>query len=98
MGLGEKGKQQVRNGAASGLFAKTEPVITEIHDYENTEILKNIQTEPCISEQKKHFLRKTYDLSLPLAERLRQYAFDSRSKETEVVRKALDEWLKKQGY
>ena len=40
MGLGEKGKKQVRNGATSGLFAKTEPINTKIQDYENIGIEK----------------------------------------------------------
>ena len=39
-----------------------------------------------------------YHRSRSLSERLRKYAFDERRKEVDIVREALDDWLKKQGY
>ena len=42
--------------------------------------------------------RKMYNISRSLSERLRKYAFDERRKEVDIVREALDDWLKKQGY
>ncbi len=39
-----------------------------------------------------------YNISRSLSERLRKYAFDERRKEVDIVREALDEYLKKQDY
>ena len=35
MGLGDRGKNQVKKGSPSGLFARTEPGITEIQTSRN---------------------------------------------------------------
>ena len=40
MGLGDRGKNQVKKGSPSGLFARTEPSITEFQQYTNTEFYK----------------------------------------------------------
>ena len=82
MGLGDRGKNQVKKGSPSGLFARTEPRITEIQE----------------SLPEKNDQRKMYNISRSLSERLRKYAFDERRKEVDIVREALDDWLKKQGY
>ena len=86
MGLGDRGKNQVKKGSPSGLFARTEPGITEIQASSNTQI------------PEKNDQRKMYNISRSLSERLRKYAFDERRKEVDIVREALDDWLKKQGY
>ena len=91
MGLGDRGKNQVKKGSPSGLFARTEPGTTEIQTSSNTQIQNPINTG--IHEQ-----RKMYNISRSLSERLRKYAFDERRKEVDIVREALDDWLKKQGY
>ena len=45
MGLGDRGKNQVKKGSPSGLFARTEPRITEIQNSSNTGIQENRNTE-----------------------------------------------------
>ena len=45
MGLGDRGKNQVKKGSPSGLFARTEPGITEIQASSNTQIQNPINTE-----------------------------------------------------
>ena len=90
MGLGDRGKNQVKKGSPSGLFARTEPGITEIQTSRNIQIHNPINTG--IQEP----LPEKNDRSL--SERLRKYAFDERRKEVDIVREALDDWLKKQGY
>ena len=82
MGLGDRGKNQVKKGSPSGLFTRTEPNATEIQE----------------SLPEKNDQRKMYNISRSLSERLRKYAFDERRKEVDIVREALDEYLKKQGY
>ena len=82
MGLGDRGKNQVKKGSPSGLFTRTEPDVTEIQE----------------SLPEKNDQRKMYNISRSLSERLRKYAFDERRKEVDIVREALDEYLKKQGY
>ena len=97
MGLGDRGKNQVKKGSPSGLFARTEPSVTEIYNYRNTQIQNTINTE--IQDlPEKNDQRKMYNISRSLSERLRKYAFDERRKEVDIVREALDEYLKKQGY
>ena len=97
MGLGDRGKNQVKKGSPSGLFARTEPGITEIQASSNTQIQNPINTE--IQDlPEKNDQRKMYNISRSLSERLRKYAFDERRKEVDIVREALDEYLKKQGY
>ena len=44
MGLGDRGKNQVKKGSPSGLFARTEPGITEIQTSSNTQIQNPINT------------------------------------------------------
>ena len=90
MGLGDRGKNQVKKGSPSGLFARTEPCITEIQNPINTGIQEPLP--------EKNDQRKMYNISRSLSERLRKYAFDERRKEVDIVREALDDWLKKQGY
>ena len=97
MGLGDRGKNQVKKGSPSGLFTRTEPNATETQTSSDTKIQNTINTEiqdlPEKSDQ-----RKMYNISRSLSERLRKYAFDERRKEVDIVREALDEYLKKQGY
>ena len=90
MGLGDRGKNQVKKGSPSGLFARTEPSVTEIQTTINTGIQESLP--------EKNDQRKMYNISRSLSERLRKYAFDERRKEVDIVREALDDWLKKQGY
>ena len=97
MGLGDRGKNQVKKGSPSGLFTRTEPNATEIQTSSNTKIQNTINTE--IQDlPEKNDQRKMYNISRSLSERLRKYAFDERRKEVDIVREALDDWLKKQGY
>lgn len=44
MGLGDRGKNQVKKGSPSGLFARTEPGITEIQTSRNIQIQNHINT------------------------------------------------------
>ena len=90
MGLGDRGKNQVKKGSPSGLFARTEPHVTGIQTSSNTGIQEFLP--------EKNDQRKMYNISRSLSERLRKYAFDERRKEVEIVREALDTWLTKQGY
>ena len=97
MGLGDRGKNQVKKGSPSGLFARTEPNATETQTSSDTKIQNTINTE--IQDlPEKNDQRKMYNISRSLSERLRKYAFDERRKEVDIVREALDEYLKKQGY
>ena len=88
----------MKKGSASGLFASTEPSVTGIHTSSNTQIQNTINTEIQESLPEKNDQRKMYNISRSLSERLRKYAFDERRKEVDIVREALDDWLKKQGY
>ena len=97
MGLGDRGKNQVKKGSPSGLFTRTEPNATEIQTSSDTKIQNTINTE--IQDlPEKNDQRKMYNISRSLSERLRKYAFDERRKEVDIVREALDDWLTKQGY
>ena len=97
MGLGDRGKDQVKKGSPSGLFTRTEPNATETQTSSDTKIQNTINTE--IQDlPEKNDQRKMYNISRSLSERLRKYAFDERRKEVDIVREALDEYLKKQGY
>ena len=98
MGLGDRGKNQVKKGSPSGLFTKTEADVTEIQAPSNTQIQNTINTEIQDSLPEKNDQRKMYNISRSLSERLRKYAFDERRKEVDIVREALDDWLTKQGY
>ena len=97
MGLGDRGKNQVKKGSPSGLFTRTEPNATEIQTSSDTKIQNTINTEIQYLPEKND-QRKMYNISRSLSERLRKYAFDERRKEVDIVREALDEYLKKQGY
>ena len=97
MGLGDRGKNQVKKGSPSGLFTRTEPNATETQTSSDTKIQNTINTE--IQDlPEKNDQRKMYNISRSLSERLRKYAFDERRKEVDIVREALDEYLKKHGY
>ena len=97
MGLGDRGKNQVKKGSPSGLFTRTEPNATETQTSSDTKIQNTINPE--IQDlPEKNDQRKMYNISRSLSERLRKYAFDERRKEVDIVREALDEYLKKQGY
>ena len=97
MGLGDRGKNQVKKGSPSGLFTRTEPNATETQTSSDTKIQNTINTE--IQDlPEKNDQRKMYNISRSLSERLRKYAFDESRKEVDIVREALDEYLKKQGY
>ena len=97
MGLGDRGKNQVKKGSPSGLFTRTETNATETQTSSDTKIQNTINTE--IQDlPEKNDQRKMYNISRSLSERLRKYAFDERRKEVDIVREALDEYLKKQGY
>ena len=97
MGLGDRGKNQVKKGSPSGLFTRTEPNATETQTSSDTKIQNTINTEIQYLPEKND-QRKMYNISRSLSERLRKYAFDERRKEVDIVREALDEYLKKQGY
>ena len=98
MGLGDRGKNQVKKGSLSALFARTEPDTTGIQTSSDTQTQNTINTEIQESLPEKNDQRKMYNISRSLSERLRKYAFDERRKEVDIVREALDDWLKKQGY
>lgn len=98
MGLGDRGKNQVKKGSPNGLFTRTEPNVTEIQTSSDTKIQNTINTEIQESLPEKNDQRKMYNISRSLSERLRKYAFDERRKEVDIVREALDDWLTKQGY
>ncbi|MCB8572426.1 hypothetical protein LJE06_15135, partial [Bilophila wadsworthia] len=86
-----------KKGSPSGLFTRTEPNATETQTSSDTKIQNTINTE--IQDlPEKNDQRKMYNISRSLSERLRKYAFDERRKEVDIVREALDEYLKKQGY
>ncbi len=72
--------------------------IPAIQEYRNTGIQNSINTEIQEPLPEKNDQRKMYNISRSLSERLRKYAFDERRKEVDIVREALDDWLKKQGY
>ena len=45
MGLGDRGKNQVKKGSPSGLFTRTEPNATETQTSSDTKIQNTINTE-----------------------------------------------------
>ena len=96
MGLGDRGKNQVKKGSPSGLFARTEPSITEIQNSSNTQIQNSINTGIQEPLPEKNDQRKMYNISRSLSERLRKYAFDERRKEVDIVREALSLMNEKQ--
>lgn len=98
MGLGDRGKNQVKKGSPSGLFTRTEPNATEIQTSSDTKIQNTINTEIQKSLPEKNDQRKMYNISRSLSERLRKCAYETRRKEVEIVREALDDWLKRHDY
>jgi len=75
---------------------------TEIHETSNTSIRKSVKlpSRKRLEELIDSPLTKREEFRLPgdLAERLRVYTFDTRSKKTAVVIEALDAFLRKKGY
>ena len=123
MGLGERGKDKVKEAAAPELFRMTEPladVHSDIHtgqDYKSTiyqeanysdaywynnnidtKIYKPVKADTHKSVLEKNDQRKLFNFSFSLSERLRKCAYETRRKEAEIVREALDEWLKNHDY
>lgn len=97
MGLGERGKDKVKEAAAPELFRKTEP-LTDVHNNIDTKIYKTVKADTHKSVPEKNDQRKLFNFSFSLSERLRKCAYETRRKEVEIVREALDEWLKKHDY
>ena len=62
MGLGDRGKNQVKKGSPSGLFARTEPSITEIQNSSNTQIQNSINTGIQEPLPEKNDQRKMYNI------------------------------------
>ena len=58
MGLGDRGKNQVKKGSPSGLFTRTEPDVTEIHTSSNQKTQNTINTEIQESLPEKNDQRK----------------------------------------
>ena len=75
----------------------TEP-LTDVHN--NIDTKKYISAKPDIHKpvSEKNDQRKLFNFSFSLSERLRKCAYETRRKEVEIVREALDEWLKKHDY
>jgi hypothetical protein len=74
------------------LFKRTE-VENEQHDSK--------PNKPMQEEEKKgneRIVQEHFVFTEQLSERLRRYCFEKREKKTWVARKALDEYLKKEGY
>ena len=97
MGLGDRGRNQVKKGSPTGLFTKTEPNATEIQTSSDIKIQNTINTEIQESLPEKNDQRKMYNISRSLSERLRKYAFDERRKEVDIVREALDKYFAASG-
>ena len=98
MGLGDRGKDKVAKGSPSGRVAGKEPGNKERQPSRNRQAQNRISTGIQELLPEKNDQRKMYNISRSLSERLRKYAFDERRKEVDIVREALDDWLKKQGY
>ncbi len=77
---------------------KQKPVKPETRKTVNTVQRKTSNTEKITEDEKLPTKREEFRLPADLAERLRVYAFDIRSKKTVVVIDALDAFLKKEGY
>lgn len=97
MGLGDRGKNKVKEAAAPELFRMTEP-LTDVHNNIDTKIYKPVKADTHKSVLEKNDQRKLFNFSFSLSERLRKCAYETRRKEVEIVREALDEWLKKHDY
>lgn len=97
MGLGDRGKNKVKEAAAPELFRMTEPLV-DVHSDINTEIYTSAKTDIHKPVTEKNDQRKLFNFSFSLSERLRKCAYETRRKEVEIVREALDEWLKKHDY
>jgi hypothetical protein len=71
---------------------------TLIHDAVKTGTGKTVKPDETPEELELPPKREEFKLPGQLAERLRVYVFDTRSKKTHVVIDALDEYLQKRGY
>ena len=80
MGLGDRGKNKVKEAAAPELFRKTEP-LTDVHN--NIDTKKYISAKPDIHKpvSEKNDQRKLFNFSFSLSERLRKCAYETRRKE-----------------
>lgn len=94
-GYHETGKPEIRK--EDTVIRKTD--FTETRNTSNTDNRKTGKQESKADEAV-DMPPKREEFKLPgeLAERLRVYVFDTRSKKTHVVIEALDEYLKKRGY
>lgn len=97
MGLGDRGKNKVKEAAAPELFRMTEP-LADVHTDISTEIYTSVKTDIHKPVTEKNNQRKLFNFSFSLSERLRKCAYETRRKEAEIVREALDEWLKNHDY
>ena len=73
MGLGERGKDKVKEAAAPELFRKTEP-LTDVHNNIDTKIYKTVKLDTHKSVPEKNDQRKLFNFSFSLSERLRKCA------------------------
>ena len=73
MGLGERGKDKVKEAAAPELFRKTEP-LTDVHNNIDTKIYKPVKADTHKSVLEKNDQRKLFNFSFSLSERLRKCA------------------------
>ena len=80
MGLGDRGKNKVKEAAAPELFRMTEP-LTDVHN--NIDTKKYISAKPDIHKpvSEKNDQRKLFNFSFSLSERLRKCAYETRRKE-----------------
>ena len=62
-----------------------------------TDIQRDVKTESQTNGTT-GIVRENFRLAEPLAERLRQYAFDKRTTKTDVVAQALEEFFTRNGY
>lgn len=97
MGLGDRGKNKVKEAAAPELFRMTEP-LTDVHDDIDIKIYTSVKPDIHKPISEKNDQRKLFNFSFSLSERLRKCAYEARRKEVEIVREALDDWLKKHDY
>ena len=70
----------------------------ELFECIDTKIYKPVKADTHKSVPERNDQRKLFNFSFSLSERLRKCAYETRRKEVEIVREALDEWLKKHDY
>ena len=80
MGLGERGKDKVKEAAAPELFRKTEH-LTDAHDDIDTKIYTSVKPDIHKTVSPKNHQRKLFNFSFSLSERLRKCAYETRRKE-----------------